>query len=512
MLQLLLGCLLALAPNTGQESPRAWQQVEPYRAPDFEAYFPDDEEGAKRLDQLIARNTLRSLEDDEFLQSVRSGLRRTENHRTTILSWVGNRFIWGKDPQDADAIELCYHASDFSETAEKYGARHYAVYFGLSVVTEKTPSILRTLAELCVAVDDPNDIGRVAWGAASQLDELLSYLAPSLASEDPWDREKAQAVERIFKGELGAFEWASKRALEPARPRPWKEMPDVRRGLREGDSESRLALLARIQAEGLARHMNDSYLADFAVAATDPDPDVRQQVAIFVGGNWIWRAGLHLIADEATDLLLKLARDSEPEVRDSAVYYGLSTYRGPREDVLSRLVEMALSSTESRSHDRIHWALKNHGERASTALDTLLRGDDVQRARGAYALYKKVFEERPQFAPEGIAGPKDLLGSWTLSIKAPEVRKTKLGPILIVEDEKGALGFELPEPGPFESALLEDLAWTEVGSTLHFSFSWNVEGLVVRTTGELSGDRMSGTSRADGSDSLFVWSARRGQD
>ena len=155
-------------------APRAWQQLVPYVPPSFESYFPDDEEGAAALDELIGRNALRDLPDEEFLQTVRRGLRRTTNHRTSILSWVGNRMVWGVEDQNADAIELCYHAADFSEQAARYGARHYAVYFGLSVVHEKTPAILRTLADLSVAVDDPNDIGRVAWGAATQIDGATS--------------------------------------------------------------------------------------------------------------------------------------------------------------------------------------------------------------------------------------------------------------------------------------------------------------------------------------------------
>lgn len=509
MMQLLLSCLLAIAAPQEQESARAWQQVEPYRAPDFEGYFPDDAQGARRLDELISANTLRSLGDEEFLLTVRQGLRRTENYRTSILSWVGNRFIWGKEPQDADAIELCYHASDFSDEASQYGARHYAVYFGLSVVDEKSPSILRTLAELCVAVDDPNDIGRVAWGAASQLEALLPYLAPSLASEDEWEREKAQAVERIFKGEQKAFEWAAERALKPARPRPWKEMPEVRRGLREGSSAERLAILARLQAEGQGELMNDSYLADLAVAATDVEPDVREAIAVFVGGRWLWGAGLHLIAAEATDLMLQLSRDPVSDVREQAVYYGLSTYRGPREDVLTRLVELALSTADAGSHDRIYWALKNHGDSARSLLDQGLRGEDLQRARKLYSLYRKVFGERPTFAPEGVAGPRDLLGGWALEIEAPEARNQRLGSIRIVENEDGALSFELPEPESLGSELLDDLAWTEVGSTLHFNFTSTLEGIVLRTTGKLHGDRITGTTRVDGSSKLYVWSAQR---
>ena len=43
-----------------------------------------------------------------------------------------------------------------------------------------TPAILHTLADLCMTSDDPNDLGRVAWGAKAQRAEILSYLKPYL--------------------------------------------------------------------------------------------------------------------------------------------------------------------------------------------------------------------------------------------------------------------------------------------------------------------------------------------
>src|SRR5262249_44695260 len=147
--------------------------------------------------------------DAEILRTVREGLRRTREHRTLILAWIGNRYVWGKSPQDPDAIEIMYHAADFrGRSADPYGTRHYAVYFGLSVVQPKTPAILRTLADLCMRVDDPNDLDRVAWGARSQQAELLSYLKPYLAAQDEATREKAVVVEKILGVELQAFAWA----------------------------------------------------------------------------------------------------------------------------------------------------------------------------------------------------------------------------------------------------------------------------------------------------------------
>lgn len=493
-----------------QDVERAWQQDGPYRPPSFEGFFPEDAEGAAVLDDLIDRNRLRGLGDEEFLSTVHRGLRLSKNHRTTTLSWLGNRFIWGVEDQHPDAIEICYHAADYSKEAARYGTRHYAVYFGLSVVHGKTPAILRTLADLCVAIDDPNDIGRVAWGAASQLDALMPYLSPHLESEDPYTKKKAKAVARIFRGEIGAFEWAKQRALEPARPEPWREMPEVRATLREGDSAARLALIERIRQEGLMQHMNDSYIADFAVAAKDPDPEVREHVAERVGQRWIWGAGLHLIPLEAAHLEIELSRDPVSEVRQAAVYYGLSTYRGADDTVLQRLVEMSLDPLQGPSYSRIRWGLEKYGERAKAPLLAHLEGQNAQRAQAAYDVYKALFDERPPTVPEGIAAPEDLVGTWKLVLIAPDVDNLTAQPLEIGRNEDGLLTTNFDAGDELPDRIIGNFVSTEAGPVLHFSFDTLVDGrTTVRTRGRLEGNRIEGTIHIEGLDKLFVWEATR---
>lgn len=193
--------------SLGQEL--AWLQTDSYTAPNFEAFFPDDIAGGKILDALWKSEDKDSRSDTEILGAVRNGLRNTTQHRTSILRWLGNKYIWGKSPQNPEAIEIMYHAADFSgDRADPYGTRHYAVYFGLSVVSQKTPAILKTLVDLCMRVDDPNDLSRVAWGAKSQQSELLKYLQPYLESKEEPVRSKAEVCRQIFSGELKAFEWA----------------------------------------------------------------------------------------------------------------------------------------------------------------------------------------------------------------------------------------------------------------------------------------------------------------
>jgi hypothetical protein len=209
--------------NSRNVPPHAWQSTNPIEPPDFDAFFPDDAEGGLKLDSFWLAADKDSRTDEEILETVRSGLRRTTQHRTSILRWIGNRYIWNKAPQHPDAIEIMYHAAECrAPNADRYGTRHYAVYFGLSVTRPKPPAILKALAEIAMHVDDPNDLDRIAWGAASQREELLQYVEDYAASAEHAVREKATIVAAIVRGELKAFAWATERA----RPKTYITKPE----------------------------------------------------------------------------------------------------------------------------------------------------------------------------------------------------------------------------------------------------------------------------------------------
>lgn len=180
----------------------AWQQTDSYIPPDFEAFFPDDPKGGELLDVLSSSLKRDDRPPDEILEIVRRGLRRTTKYRTLILGTIGNRFIWGKSPQHPKAIEIMYHAA---EPSDQYGTRHYAVYFGLSVVEPpKPPAVLRALVEICMV---SRDVGRTTWGCRSELERLRPFLEPFLKNEDSEIRETAVALDKHFKGELDFNEW-----------------------------------------------------------------------------------------------------------------------------------------------------------------------------------------------------------------------------------------------------------------------------------------------------------------
>lgn len=498
----LLLCLLPLT-QTSQDS-RAWQSETPYVAPDFEGYFPDDAADGLALDKLYDSN-LRHLGDVEYLAAIRRGLRHTTQHRTLIISGVGQRFIWGKDPQNPDAVELMYHAADFRPQAKVYGTRHYAVYFGLSVVDNKPPAVLRTLAELCVAIDDTNDIGRVVWGAEKQLDQLVPYLDPFLKSEDLWLSRKAENMARVFRGELTTREWAKERAKLPQRPVPEVDLPELRAILRGGSSGLRLQMLDEMARAKALNPLPDSYLPDFAAAAKDPDPKVRIAVAQFVSRRWIWRDGIYKLNPAGIAILMDLSKDSDADVRYDAVYYGLSGYLGEDDRVVVRMLEMCLDPVQERSHSRLVWGLGKYKERASEWLLGEIGSATGERAQGAHRTWWALFESAPPVPVAGVAQASDLVGAWNISLEVPVEGVAQTLAIQVTADGEGALHAK----GPDGVECLINLATTADGEVLHFSFDSKLGGRDLYTSGRLQDGVLHGVTRVSGSLDLNVWTARR---
>lgn len=389
---------------------RAWQQLEPYVAPDFKSHFPDNKDGGLGLDTLWNSVDKDSRGAAEILKTVRQGFRNTSQHRMPILRWIGNKYIWNKNPQNADAIELMYHAADFSgEDANPSGARHSAVYFGLSVTQPKTPAILRTLAELAMRVDDPSDLGRIAWGASNQKTELIEYLKPFQDSDDETIRIKAEVCRKIFNGELKAFAWAAEQAQQRAKDEYGDQLPELREVLMSGSSDERFQALQTILEKRIALIMDDSFLAAFAKCAEDTNPRVRVQTTIIAGHRWIWEAPQDQ-HPEAMRLMLKLSKDDDRDVRFNAVYYGLSTVREKSDEIIERLLEMAFADREPNLFHRIEWGLRNDRERVAKMLNEYIAGKDKDDARAAREVFKQLTEAEPPPLATAMA-PSDPLRS-----------------------------------------------------------------------------------------------------
>jgi hypothetical protein len=369
----------------------AWQRTDIYAPPDFEGFFPDDLEGGAALDRLMNAPDKDQRPDVEVLETVRNGLRHTREHVLTVLRWLGNKYILGQSPQHPAAIELMYHASASPdrETA------HDAVYFGLSVVEVKTPAILRALADLCMRSDDPNDLGRIAWGVSGQQEAAVACLEPYRGSSDAAVREKCRVVEQILGGELDAFEWAQDKARQRAQAEYGGRLPEFREDLLNGDSEKREAALAVIEAHSIILIMDDDFLDAWQACARDPDPDIRRKCARLLGSRWIWGAQSQHPA--AIEILLGLSEDADPEVRYLAVYHGLSVVRDKDDRVLKRLVELTIGCTDRNLFDRIAWGVRGCGERVAAVLDEYLaqHRDSPSRTLNGRECYRKLLRKEP---------------------------------------------------------------------------------------------------------------------
>ncbi|MBP8304839.1 MAG: M48 family metalloprotease, partial [Phycisphaerae bacterium] len=377
----------------------AWQRTDLYVPPDPNGFFPDDPEGGKRLDALFDAPDRNRRSDEEVLSTVRQGLLRTSKHKTLILQWIGNRYVWNKDPQDAQAIEILYHAVPLE--------RHYAVYFGLSVVKDKSPNILRTLAEICM---EGEEVGRVTWGIRDQKDQLLSYIRPHLQDTDPARREVAEVLVRHFAGQVNFETWKAQRELERKKVQFGDQMPQLREQLLTGDSAARRKAFGVIAGNGLTGLMDDTFLEAMEACAKDPDRRVRNEVARTAGGRWVWNAQEH--SPRAVALMRVLAADEDRDVRYNAVYFGLSTVRQKDQAVIGQLVDMALKDREPNLYGRIVWGLKGlNAEQQGWLKELLLEragrtSTSPEEKASIYDLYKATLDMAP---PADFWGPREVL-------------------------------------------------------------------------------------------------------
>ena len=375
------------APGSVVGSGYAWQRTDRYVSPSPENFFPDDPDGGKRLDALFNAVDKDRRPDEEILTTVRQGFRRTRKHRTLILAWIGNRYIWGKQTQNPEAIEIMYHAVPME--------RHYAIYFGLSVVLSKTPNILRTLVDICMQGEE---VGRITWGIGSQRDELISYIEPYMEHKESKKREMAEILLKHFNGELDFEQWKRQKILEQKRAQYGGKLPQFREQLLKGDSKTREQILRLFWSQGLGELMDDSFLEAFQTAAEDSNPGVRRYVAKIAGNRWVWSGDGNL---EAIELMLKLSADEDRDVRYNAVYHGLSTIRNKSEVVIRRLIELALADHENNLYGRIVWGLREPARTDSELLKQILF-EQFERAKSdwhhkasVYLLYKDALEKEP---------------------------------------------------------------------------------------------------------------------
>ena len=376
----------------------AWQSTNTYRPPDFEVTFPIDAESGAHLDLLFKGQGPGDRAGENIFELFRRGLRTSTVYPQMLFSWLGNTFIWNKSPQNPKAIELAYHAA--GSTNQEIS--HTAIYFGLSTVRPMSEPILHALVDIGMRSEDPNVLSRIAWGGAAQRDRLLFYLKPYLESNDPKVREYAETVQRIFSGELEAFDWAAGQAKKKAEAKYANRLEEFRTALEKGDSAKRRETLDLVQRERIDLIMDESFLRAFGSAAEDPDSKVRNSVTTIAGQRWVWSSPTQ--SPEAIDLMTRLSRDADRDVRRGANYYGLSTIRNRTDAVVERMIEMAMHDGfhERNFRERITWGLNNDHDRVRSVLKKWM--DDfkvsILKAGFAYGFYLDFFAQKPEVKAE----------------------------------------------------------------------------------------------------------------
>lgn len=365
----------------------SWSVESLYTPPDYEGFFPDSASGAAELAALWASPEREELEARRLLATVRQGLRRYEGNRAALLRWVGRRFIEGQSPQDAEAVEIMYHALDFDPELEGgAAARSAAIRFGVSVVRPMPPNLLRALAVFSIASENGDDLSRIVWAITDQRDEALVMLEDYTNHTENIDREKVTVVRRLWNRELKAHDWVRELKQARARETLGDVLPKILEQLASGSSESRRQALDFILRNEVLLILPESALASLSRCASDADSGVRALVARLVGERWILAATY--AHPRAVDILLALSRDEAAVVCHNAVHYGLSAISPKDETIIIRLLEVAAAHSDTPLYERIHWGLRPCQPQVKTLLDAWRASNEPEKVVLSQRLYE----------------------------------------------------------------------------------------------------------------------------
>jgi len=370
---------------------------------DFESYFEASIVGGQKLEKLWSDRNKDLRDADEILVMVRKGLRRYHGPGN-ILRWIGNLFIWGKNPQNPKAIELMYHASGSTER-NLYGD---AIYFGLSVTDNKTPEILQAMTAVAMKTDDYYNVtGRILWGCRNQKEELIACLEPYLNSDDTSVRQKAQDVKDYFMDSKAFMDKRAKQHEEAVKQEYGDKLGQLKDSLLNGNSQTRLDTLKQLNSKGIMTIVDESFLDAFKACAKDTDPKVRTTSARMMGNKFVWSAEPQ--NQKAIEILTWLLDDPDRSTRYAAVYYGLSTVRSPAKELVKKMLATILDDREINYYGRVIWGIRRDKQACIEVLKEWMDQSEreAHRALKAYEIYEDVTAERlPQECTKRFAGQK----------------------------------------------------------------------------------------------------------
>lgn len=177
-----------------------------------------------------------------------------------------------------------------------------------------------------------------------------------------------------------------------AEEKPIYKDPKVAERLKNGDSEARRAIIRELFAEPKKLlEMDDAFLDAFISCADDPDASVQHTAHALIGERWIWKGGEQ--DPRAIEFLLEQSQKENEKIRYACVYYGLSTVHPMSDDVIDRLIELAVSKDKHESKSvfgRVLWGFRGNAQRAGSRIQTYIDrhdGTDSSTAIRAINLY-----------------------------------------------------------------------------------------------------------------------------
>ncbi|MFC1738394.1 M56 family metallopeptidase [Planctomycetota bacterium] len=358
----------------------------------FESYFPDDLEAGKKLTTWWENKDSTYLDDDSFFDLFRKGLRRCtiEYKGNFPMQYIGGKYIWHKEPDDTQAIDIVYHTSFSPEY------KYYAVYSGLSVTNPKSKRVLKRLVDLAM---EPHQLGRILWGVkqSKQEDEFMDLLEPYLQASDVEKRERAEIVAKALRGEIDAGKWEREWNQKQQTERTIREFSDdlsrVKKTFLNGTSEERLEAIKFINRNLVSLTHDESFIQALDMCAQDDDANVRAGVASILGNNYIW--GKPKQPEKAIDVLLQLSQDENRQVRYNTVYFGLSVIKEKNKEIIERVVELALNDNENNFYGRIVWGLRGADKETIKKYLIPHLTQKTQKTEPAQKLYQEIFQTEP---------------------------------------------------------------------------------------------------------------------
>ena len=181
-----------------------------------------------------------------------------------------------------------------------------------------------------------------------------------------------------------------------------------------------LSILTQGKYEG---EIDESFLPGLTTCANDSALPVRSVCARLLGQNFI--QDQENPNQEAVQLLMKLAKDSEADVRYNAVYYGLSHLKNKSGKILNLLIDTAATTRGIGLYERIIESFKADKEAFKPILEKRLKkGSDI----AMYEIYEDLFGQTPAGSEKYLAMPSSRPRLFVFMTKGTddEARKDEL--------------------------------------------------------------------------------------